>query len=75
MRILISHINGIHRFMTFVPKWEEVARVWRKFLNEERHDFCSSPHAVRVIKSRRVRLTGNVARMMGMCVQDFGEET
>jgi len=72
---LVCHIKGIHRLMKFVPKWEEVTRVWRKFLNEERHDFCSSPNAVRVIKSRRVRLAGNVARMMEMCVQDFGEET
>jgi hypothetical protein len=72
---LVSHIKEIHRLITLVPKWEEVTRVWRKFLNEKRHDFCSSPNAVRVIKSRRVRLTGNVARMMEMCVQDIGEET
>jgi hypothetical protein len=61
--------------MTFVPKREEVTGVWRKLLNEERHDFCSPPNAIRAIKSRSVRLAENVARMGEMFVQDFGGET
>jgi hypothetical protein len=36
---------------------------WRKLHNNELHDLYSSPNIVRVIKSRRMRLTGHVARM------------
>jgi hypothetical protein len=61
--------------MTFVPKMEEVTGVWRKFLNEERRDFYSPPNAIRVIKSRNVRLAGNATCMRERCVQDFGGET
>jgi hypothetical protein len=31
--------------------------------NDELHDLCSSPNIVRVIKSRRMRWAGHVARM------------
>jgi hypothetical protein len=33
------------------------------FLNEELHNFYSSPSIIRIIKSRRMRWTGHVARM------------
>jgi hypothetical protein len=36
---------------------------WRKLHNEELHDLYSSPSIIRIIKSRRVRWTGHVARM------------
>ena len=36
---------------------------WRKFHNEELSDLYSSPNIVRVIKSRRKRWAGRVARM------------
>ena len=36
---------------------------WRKLHNEETDDLYSSPNTVRVIKSRRMRWTGHVARM------------
>ena len=36
---------------------------WRRFHNEELNDLYSSPNIVRVIKSRRMRWTGHVARM------------
>jgi hypothetical protein len=36
---------------------------WRKIHNEELNDLYSSLNIVRVIKSRRMRLEGNVARM------------
>ena len=35
----------------------------KSWLNEELHDLYSSPNIVRVIKSRRVRWAGHVARM------------
>jgi hypothetical protein len=36
---------------------------WRKFHNDELHNLYSSPNIVRVIKSRRMRWAGHVARM------------
>ena len=36
---------------------------WRRLHNEELHSLYRSPNIVRVIKSRRMRWAGNVARM------------
>jgi hypothetical protein len=36
---------------------------WRKFHNDELYSLYSSPNIVRVIKSRRMRWAGHVARM------------
>jgi hypothetical protein len=38
---------------------------WRKLRSDELHNLYSSPNIVRVIKSRRMRWTGHVARMGG----------
>jgi hypothetical protein len=38
-------------------------RSWRKLHNDELHDLYSSPNIVRVIKSRRMKWAGHVARM------------
>jgi hypothetical protein len=46
----------------FGPKSEEDGS-WRKLHNDELHSLYSSPHIVRVIKSRRMRWAGHVARM------------
>jgi hypothetical protein len=45
----------------FGPKREE-AGSWRKFHNEERHSLYTLSNIVRVIKSRRMRWAGHVAR-------------
>jgi hypothetical protein len=36
---------------------------WRKLHNEALHNLYSSPNIIRLIKSRRMRWTGHVARM------------
>jgi hypothetical protein len=47
----------------FGPKRNEVTGEWRKLHNEELRDFYSSPSIIRIIKSRRMRWAGHVARM------------
>jgi hypothetical protein len=47
----------------FGPKRDEVTGEWRKLHNEELNGLYSLPNIVRVIKSRRLRWAGNVARM------------
>jgi hypothetical protein len=52
----------------FGPK-NEVDGSWRKLHNDELHSLYSSPTIVRVIKARRLRWAGHVARMEeGKCV-------
>jgi hypothetical protein len=47
----------------FGPKMDEVTDEWRKLHNEELHDIYSSPSIIRIIKSRKMRWAGHVARM------------
>ena len=47
----------------FGPKRDEVTGKCRKLHNEELNDLNSTPSIVRVIKSRRMRWAGHVARM------------
>ena len=47
----------------FGPKRDGVTGEWRQVHNEELNDLYSSPNIVRVIKSRRMRWAGHVARM------------
>jgi hypothetical protein len=46
----------------FGPKREEDGS-WKKLHNDELHSLYSSPNIIRVIKSRRMRWAGHVARM------------
>jgi hypothetical protein len=46
-----------------VSKRDEVTGGWRKLLNEALHKLYSSPSLIRMIKSRRVRWAGHVARV------------
>jgi hypothetical protein len=45
------------------PKRDEVMGEWRKLHKKELRDLYSSPSIIRIIKSRRMRWTGHVARM------------
>jgi hypothetical protein len=47
----------------FGPKRDEVTGKWIRLHNEEHYDLYSSPNTIRVIKSRRMRWAGHVARM------------
>jgi hypothetical protein len=47
----------------FGPKRDEVTGEWRKLHNEELHNLYSYPDIIRLIKSRRMRWAGHVARM------------
>jgi hypothetical protein len=47
----------------FEPKRDEVTGEWRKLHNKELCDLYSLPSIIRIIKSRRMRWEGHVARM------------
>jgi hypothetical protein len=47
----------------FGPRRDEVTGEWRKLHNEELNELYSLPNIVRVVKSRRIRWAGYVARM------------
>ena len=47
----------------FGPKRDEVTGEWGKLHNKELNDLYSLPNIVRVVKSRRMRWAGHVARM------------
>jgi hypothetical protein len=47
----------------FGPKKEEVAGGWRRLHTEELHNLYATQNIIRVIKSRRMRWVGHIARM------------
>jgi hypothetical protein len=47
----------------FGPKRHVVTGDWRKLLNEVLHNLYSSSNIIRMIKSRRIRWAGHVARI------------
>jgi hypothetical protein len=65
--VTARHINiklfNITLRRIFGPKRDEMTGEWRGLHNEELHALYSSPTTVRVIKSRRMRWAGHVARM------------
>jgi hypothetical protein len=47
----------------FRPKRGKIIEGWRKLRIEDLHYFYSSPNIIRIIKLRRMRWAGHVARM------------
>jgi hypothetical protein len=47
----------------FGPKRDDVMGDWRKLHNEELRNLYSLPNIIRMIKSKRMRWAGHVARM------------
>ena len=47
------------------PKRDEMTGEWRRLHNEELHRLYDSPDVERIMKSRRLRWAGHVARMGG----------
>jgi hypothetical protein len=47
----------------FGPKRDEVTGGWRKLHNEELHTLYSSSNIIRMIKSKRIKWAGHVARI------------
>jgi hypothetical protein len=45
------------------PRGDEIIKGWRKLHNDELHNLYSSADIIRMVKSRWVRWTGQVARM------------
>ena len=60
----IIHTSGITEWISriFRSRRDEVTGEWKKLHNEELNDLYSSPNTARVIKSRRTRWAGHVAR-------------
>jgi hypothetical protein len=59
----IKYINLSIFGSNYRPKRDEVTGEWRKLHNEELHYLYSLPNIVRMVKSRRMRWAGHVARM------------
>jgi hypothetical protein len=79
---LVSHFEGEHRVFEnsvlriFGRKREEDGS-WRKLHNDNLRGLYSSPNIVRMIKSRRMRWAGHVARVRAggrRYLQGFGWE-
>jgi hypothetical protein len=60
-RLRVSENRVLRRI--FGLKWDEVVIGWRELHNEELHNAYSVPGIIRMIKSKRMRWAGHVARM------------
>jgi hypothetical protein len=58
-----GHLVDKNKLRIFRPKWQEMARGWRRLHNEELQKLYASPNIIRVIKSKTMRWAVHVARM------------
>jgi hypothetical protein len=58
----LSHFENRVLRRIFGPKRDLMTGGWRKLHNEELHNLYSSPNIIRMMKSRRMRWAGHVAR-------------
>jgi len=58
-----ANVTNLRNIYIFGPRRDEVTGDWRRLHNEELNDLYSSPNIMRVIKWRRMRWAGHVARM------------
>jgi hypothetical protein len=82
---LVAHIEGGTGLRIFENRVlrrifgairDEVTRERRKLHNEELNDLYSSPNIIRMIKTRRMKWAGHVARGgKARCIQGFSWET
>jgi hypothetical protein len=68
----LSQLDESLQYGTFQNKASRL--MGSKLHNEELHNLYSLPNIIRIIKSRRMRWAGHVARMGGEveCIYDFG---
>jgi hypothetical protein len=59
---LREFVNRVLRRI-FGPKRDEVTGEWRKLHNKQLRDLYSSPSIIGIIKSKRIRWAGHIARM------------
>ena len=65
VNVFINVVENVLLRRVFGPKMDEITGEWRKLHNEEFSDLYSLLNIVRVVKSRRMRWVGHVARMGG----------
>jgi hypothetical protein len=74
-----NHAETRNRVLSRIlaPKSEDVAGGWRRLHNKKLQNSYASPNTVRVIKSRRMRVAGDVARMgeINTYIQSLGRKT
>jgi hypothetical protein len=61
--LTVREAHKLRVLRIFGPKKNGVTGGWRKLHNEELHILYSSPSIITIIKSRRMRWAGHVARM------------
>jgi len=65
---ILRLVQNVISLEVFGSKRNEVTGQWRRLQSEELHDPYSSPIIIQVIKSRKIKWAGHVARIGEMCI-------